>query len=216
MKKIITLCMCLFTGLAIQAQSDFPLQFVDKDGQVIPDGTELDITEFEVDELFGDILMPTDVWVKNNSSGEVYVGGTYTVKSIDNGWFQTCFPSVCMRQNVAGTYTTGTGAIQPGQIRDMQTEWFPESEGTCIVTYQLQTYRKVGNNYMLDGDGPTITLNYYYGTTGIGSAKAGKKISSVTYYGLSGQKADAPQHGVYMKKTTYTDGTSDIRKCMFR
>lgn len=214
MKKIITLCMCLFAGLAIQAQSDFPLQFVDKDGQVIPDGTELDITEFEEDELFGDILMPTDVSVKNNSGGAVYVGGTYTVKSIDNGWFQTCFPSVCMRKNATGTYTTGTDAIQPGQIRDMQTEWFPEGEGTCIVTYQLQTYRKVGNNYMLDGDGPTITLNFYYGTTGIGSAKAGRKVCSVAYYDLSGQKTDRPSHGVYMKKTTYADGTSTVRKCV--
>ena len=46
--------MCLLAALAVQAQSDFPLQFVDKDGQIIPDGTALDLMEYEVDEFFGE------------------------------------------------------------------------------------------------------------------------------------------------------------------
>ena len=44
MKKFFTLCCGLFAALAIQAQNDFPLQFADKNGNVITDGTTLNIT----------------------------------------------------------------------------------------------------------------------------------------------------------------------------
>ena len=199
----------------MQAQDEFPLQFVDEDGQIIADGTVLDLTEAEEDDLFGDILMPTGISVRNVSDGMVYGGGTYTIQFISNGLFQTCFPSVCMRQNIAGTYSTGTDTFLPDQLRDMQTEWLPEAEGMCIVTYQLQTFRKLGKNYIPDEDGPTITLNFYYGTTGIKEAK-GKKVSTVTYYDLSGQKAEHPGRGVYMKKTVYADGSFTVRKSIFR
>ena len=213
MKKLFTLMMCLLAGFAVQAQDDFPLQFVDKDGQVIPDGTWMDITEFEEDDIFGDILVPANVWVKNVSGGVVYGGGSYTIQTITNGWFQTCFPSVCMRQSSEGRYTTGNDTFVPGQLRDMQTEWLPEGEGMCVVNYQLQTFRKVGNNYFPDGDGPTIILSFLYGNvTDIDRARGDKKVSSVTYYDLTGQQADCPRHGVYIKRTTFADGTSKIKK----
>lgn len=214
MKKTITLLVCLFAGLAVQAQSDFPLQFIDQDGQVIPDGTWLDITDYEEDEFFGDILMPVKVWVKNVSGSAVYGGASYTIQNISNGWFQTCFPSVCMRQNAKGSYATQTDNFIPGVPRDIQTEWMPDREGVCFVTYQLKTFRKMGTNYMPDGDGPMITLNFYYGdVTGIsGKSASSKPVSSVTYYDLSGQITERPRHGVFIKRTTYTDGTSDVRK----
>ena len=44
MKKIFTLFMGLVAALAAQAQSDFPLQFADKDGNIIADGTVLNLT----------------------------------------------------------------------------------------------------------------------------------------------------------------------------
>lgn len=215
MKKIITLCSCLLVGLSVQAQNDFPLQFVDKDGQIIPDGTVLEITDYEKDDLFGDILMPTNVWVKNISDETVLGGGRYIIHSISNGWFQTCFPSVCMRQSGAGTYSTGNDAFMPMQIRSMQTEWLPEGQGTCIVTYQLQTFRKVGRNYIIDGDGSTITLYYSYGTTDIGSMKDDKKAASVTYFDLTGKSASLPVHGIYLKRKTYADGTSETQKFLY-
>lgn len=216
MKKTITFCMCLLAGFAVQAQDDFPLQFVDKDGQIIPDGTALDLMEYEVDEFFGDILMPVKVSVKNVGDATVQGGATYTIVSISNGWFETCFPSNCTRQSIKGTFSTGNAAILPGETRGLQTEWFPDGEGQCEVTYQLQTFRKVGNSYIPDGNGPMIVLCFAYGTTGIGDTKAGKKVGTVTYYDLTGQPTSHPVHGVYMKKTTYADGTADVQKLIFR
>jgi hypothetical protein len=57
---------------------------------------------------------------------------------------------------------------------------------------------------MKDQEGPTITLKFTYGTTGI---KAGKTISSVVYYDLTGKKIKQPVSGVYLTKTIYADGT---------
>ena len=77
MKKLFTLCIGLVAALAIQAQSDFPLQFADKDGNIIADGTTLDITAYETDD-FGDVQMPSGLYVKNTSGEAVQGGGEYT------------------------------------------------------------------------------------------------------------------------------------------
>ena len=218
MKKLFTLCLAFLAGLALQAQAQdsFPLQFVGSDGEIIPDGTVLNLTEVEIDELFGDMLMPSGLSVANVSNDVVYGGATYTVQVIKGGRFQTCFPSNCMSQGATGTFTTNAEAIMPGQLRDMQTEFFPDGEGTCIVVYQLQTFRKVGVNYMPDEDGPTITLRFATDPDGIGSVKDGKKVLAVTYYDLSGQRVERPVRGVFMKKTAYADGTFTVRKSVIR
>jgi len=147
----------------MNANNDFPLQFFTKDGQMIANGTVLNTGEIESD-LFGSIYIPANVKVKNVSNEMVYAGATYTIQTISNGQFQTCFPLYCMTQEEVGTYETGAGAILPDQLVDMQAEWFPEGEGMCVVTCQLQTYRKVGKNYTLDEDGPTITFKFESGT----------------------------------------------------
>ena len=96
MKKIVSLCLGLFAALAIQAQSDFPLQFVDKNGNEVTDGTTLNITEAE-DDGFGGIIMPSGLSVKNTSSDEVQCGGAFIISSMSNGAFQSCFPTNCMQ-----------------------------------------------------------------------------------------------------------------------
>ena len=215
MKIRVTFLICLLASLGLQAQDEFPLQFIDENGEIIADGTVLDLMEIEEDELFGDLKMPTNISVKNISDDVVYGGGSYTIQFISNGNFQTCFPMNCMIQSAVGTYSTGSDTFQPGQLRNMQTEWLPEAEGMCFVSYQLQTYRKLGKNYIPDEDGPMITLCFYYGTTGMKGTK-GKTVRDVTYYDLSGQAVERPTHGVYMKKTTFADGSFIVRKSLFR
>ena len=215
MKKIVTLFFSFFAAFALQAQNNFPLQFVNASGEIIPDGTVLNLTEIEIDELFGDMLMPSGLKVTNVSNDVVYGGATYTIQVIKGGRFQTCFPSNCMSQGAAGTYTTNADAFMPGQLRDMQTEFLPDGDGTCIVTYQLQTFRKVGNSYFPDEDGPSVTLRFATDPDGIGDVKA-SKACSVTYYDLSGQKVERPVRGVFMKKTTYADGSFTVRKSVLR
>ena len=208
MKKFFTLCIGLLAVLAVQAQSDFPLQFADKDGNIIADGTVLNLTTAEMDD-FGDVQMPSGLYVKNTTNADVQGGGAYTITSLSNGAFQTCFPTNCVSNNKAGSYETSNGTIAAGELKSMQTEWLPTDNGTCVVTYQLVTYKQnvITKKWNKDKFGPTITLKFTYGTSGIGNATNDKNIRQVEYFNLTGRRVQAPVHGVYIVRKTYTDGT---------
>ena len=216
MKKLFTLCIGLVAALAIQAQSDFPLQFADKDGNIIADGTTLDITAYETDD-FGDVQMPSGLYVKNTSGEAVQGGGEYTIQKMDNGAFQTCFPVNCVRQSKTGSFTTENGEFAGGILKDMQTEWYPSEDGSCKVVYQLITFKQnsITKKYTKDQSGPTVILNFTYNTTRIGSATTEKQVSRVEYYNLVGRQVQKPASGVYIVKTIYTDGSTKSRKKLF-
>ena len=67
MKKLFTLCLGLIAALAVQAQSESPIQFAYQDGTIIPDGTTISLTEYEKDEFDGSILMPSGLYAKNTT-----------------------------------------------------------------------------------------------------------------------------------------------------
>lgn len=213
MKKVFTLCLGLVASLAMQAQSNFPLQFADKDGNIIADGSTLNITAYEADD-FGDVIMPSKLYVKNVSGETVQGGGVYSIKTLENGTFQTCFPANCVRQTKTGEYTTGDGEFKAGDLKDMQTEWFPTAEGKCQVVYQLITFKQnpITRKWTKNEEGPSVTLNFSYSTTGIGSAATDKQVSQVEYYNLTGHQVKKPTNGVFIVKTIYKDGTTTTRK----
>ena len=217
MKKLLTLFWGLLTVLGLQAQSEFPVQYADKDGNIIENGTTLVLTEY-VTDAFGSIEMPTNLYVKNMTSESVQIGGIYTVETLDNGHFQTCFPENCVAQEQTGTYETKNGALGAEELKNMQTEWIPSENGRCVVTYQLVTYEQNGltKEWSIDRHGPTITLDFTLDMTGISAAGTASKVVSVTYFDLTGQKTCRPKRGVYLQKIVYQDGTSKTRKKLFR
>ena len=218
MKKLFTLCMGILATLAIQAQSDFPVQFADKDGNIIADGTTLNLTEYEAD-AFGDVQVPTNLYVKNITDEEIHVGGKYTITSLSSGTFQTCFPENCIRQTKTGSYETESGALAAGDLKSMQTEWFPEAEGTAVATYQLVTYKQnpITKEWKtVDKEGPSVTLNFTYSTSSIGAQSSRSNVQRSTYYDLQGREVVTPAHGLFVKKTVYTDGTTSTRKYLTR
>lgn len=219
MKKFFTLCMGLIAALAMQAQSDFPLQFADKNGNIIADGTTLNITDYEADG-FGDVQLPSGLYVKNTTNEAVQAGGEYNIQTMSNGAFQTCFPINCASQSNTGNYATTDGSIAAGELKDMKTEWLPTAEGSCKVAYQLVVYKQnpITKKWVKDDSktGPAVTLNFTYSTSGIGSAAAGKQVRQVEYYSLTGRKVQKPVKGVYLVKTTYADGTKKSQKHLFK
>ena len=118
MKKLFTLFWGLLTVLGLQAQSEFPVQYADKDGNIIENGSTLVLTEYEAD-AFGSIEMPTNLYVKNMTSESVQIGGIYTIETLDNGRFQTCFPENCVTQDKPGTYETKSGAVGADELKNM-------------------------------------------------------------------------------------------------
>lgn len=219
MKKIFTLCMGLMAALAVQAQDTFPIQFADAQGNIIADGTVLNLTEAEVDP-FDDknVQVPSGLYVLNMTASDVQVGGNYTIQTLDNGVFQTCFPANCVRQTAVGSYETGDDNLNGNELKSMQTEWLPQAEGKCVVVYQLQTYKQnpITTKWSVDAKGPSVTLNFSYGTTGVAAAKTDTKANAVTYYDLSGRQVTTPAHGIYVRKAVNADGTESVRKVIIR
>lgn len=158
MKKTFTLFATLALASATFAQD---YVFTDQQGNVLDDGATIERTEVE-DDGFGGELIPGKLFVKNNAdtSGK-QVAIVTEVNRIDNGALQLCFPTNCQTYSEAGTYETlEKGTIAVGEQKDLQTEWLPENDGQCIVTYKIKTYQSLASAVVR-----TLTVKYKKGNT---------------------------------------------------
>ena len=217
MKKLFTLTLSLLFALTAAAQAtDTSVQFCDKDGNIIADGTTLTLTQFEED-FFGNVQMPSGLLVKNTTDKSVHITADYTISSMSSGTFQICFPQNCVVQNRIGTYATEQGDLAAGALRDMQTEWFPTVVGTCNVSMKIVTYKQnaITKAWVKKGDGPSLQLNFAYDPASISGVATDKNVSSIQYYTLDGRRIASPKNGVYVVKTKYADGSEKQTKQLF-
>ena len=70
MKKLFTLIIPMLMGVSALHAQDFPLQFVDAQGNVVADGTVLQLTTVE-DLGYGDVQIPAGLFVENKTADEV-------------------------------------------------------------------------------------------------------------------------------------------------
>ena len=223
MKKLFTLCAAMLMGSAMAfGQVDQTFQFVDKDGNVVADGTTWTVSE-KVEDLFYGLMIPSELSVKNTSGEDANVAVDFQVTQISGGAFQICFPTNCQtRTDVTEVEETGALEMAAGEVKDMATEWVVkpfssdvEATGTCTATVQLKVMEQIEGSFMYEvkAYGPKITLVFSNnGTTGIGSVEAvgGKKVEA--YYSLSGRRLSVPQKGLNIVK--FADGTA--RKVVVR
>lgn len=207
MKKLFTLVMMMFAASASStfAQVDETFQFMDKDGNIIADGTELVCDEAETDD-WGVVMVPTGLFVKNNSTDEkVLVKVQCVIEEIpDNSSIQCCFPANCMMFNQGvGTYNNGPAAYGSS---DFQTEWFPATddnyeyvEGQCKASFQLFacTKKTFGSGFN-EAAGPTVKVQFIYKKhTGIDGVWAEQQNGKC--YDLQGRKLQTiPERGIYI------------------
>lgn len=224
MKKLFTLCAAMLMGSAMAfGQVDQTFQFVDKDGNVVADGTTWTVSE-KVEDLFYGLMIPSELSVKNTSGEAANVAVDYQVTQISGGSFMICFPLTCKLPvtDASELLSTDTGELAAGEVKDMATEWVVkplgsdvEATGTCTATLQLKVMEQIEGSfrYEVKAYGPKITLVFSNnGTTGIGSVEAvgGKKVEA--YYSLSGRRLSVPQKGLNIVK--FADGTA--RKVVVR
>lgn len=211
MKKIFTLCLALFSAAATFAQVDDTFVFVDKDGNEIPSGSTVTVSQIEEDPFDGSSVIHSGVSVKNTVGDKQSVGGTYTINRIDNGKFQICFPSVC----TPGMSSTGSGSLTPGDMeanekKPIQSEWLTEGEGLCNVTLQLALYEKTTNKYgitsynKIDTDDPMpyINIEFANGVTGINGILTPDNTEVEAVYSADGKRLQAPQKGLNIVRLT--------------
>lgn len=170
MKRIFTL---LLFGLSlavmpVMAQDDEEIDesylFVDANGAVIPNGSTVVRDQIEIDGE-GNEIITSGIFVKNVSApSTLFLRMHYEITKLDNGYYQLCFPTSCNTQDEEGYYVTNEGMVTGTQ--DIQSEWFPEADGTCEVVLFIETMTQKSifpPKYVHSGNGPTITVRFVKG-----------------------------------------------------
>lgn len=214
MKRVFILAAAALMSFGAFAQTDLnTLKFVDKNGNVVEDGSTITVTD--VEEKEGQLQINSGLYVKNFSNEEQGTSMDFTILQMDNGAPQCCYPHTCIpgTNEVGKEYSTFNDGIEAGESLDMQTEWIPAGYGQCVMTFQLKimnvTEKVVFGMPLKSYDefkayGPKITINFVYrDPAGINGIKADDaKVAAV--YNMNGQLLSAPQKGVNIIK--YTDG----------
>lgn len=211
MKSSLLLTFLLATAIGLSAQDkDQKYQFVDKDGALIADGTELVRTDAE-DNGF-EVLLRSGLYVKNAGAPDDYsVRVDSKVTRIDNGTYQICFPVNCHVYSAPGTYQSEVGVLAAGEQKDILSEWIPDNYGECVVTYTVYALMKFGKTY-IDYEGPSVTVTFNYSSPdAIGQHPATGSVDG-TYYDLYGHRLG--QVGKGLNIVRMSDGT--VRKVMMK
>lgn len=212
--KLLVLAVATLLGTTAYAQTDNTLQFVDKDGNVVENGSTITISK-ATDDGMGNPMIETGLFVQNTTDKSVGASVKFTISKMDNGGLSCCFPSECIQNTELGTYETRPGEMMSNP-QNFTTEWFPEdaqSYGTCTATFTLKVYDVTYNKYGLPtytytADGPSVTVNFVYNSTstGIDAIETAKAQTITEIYTLDGRKTNKLQKGINIVK--YSNGKS--------
>lgn len=204
MKQLLFTFLAAFCTLPLLAQSS-TIIFTDENGNEITDGTTITADKPVTDD-FGDMLIPSGIYAKNLSAEDAGVRINYTVKTLDNGTMQICFPMTCVSKNTTGTFQTDNGVLGANEKRDLQTEWLPKAYGKCIVTYQIEVMKQISvfpPKYESQGTGSTITVNYVYADpSAIKGITDDSHAAARAYYDAAGARQARPRHGLNIVRKT--------------
>lgn len=215
--KIMTLlasAVLAMTATSAMAQTDLEtFRFVDKDGNVVTDGSTITVSETEVKG--GQLQISTGLFVENTTDEEQAVGLGFSIDHIDNGETSCCFPSQCVKgTDHVGTYTTEPGGISAKTKADFVTEWFPASYGTCTMTFNLLVNKIGSTTIIIAGQeitqptydefkayGPKVTVNFVYADpTGIDGVVDNSGAKVVSRYNAAGMQVNSEVKGLNIEK----------------
>lgn len=163
MKKLALLCTLALAGLAAQADDTFI--FVDKNGNTVPDGATVTITEATdyYDPETGEtaLMFDSGLSVLNTTSQSAAIALNYAVNTLDGGLFQLCFPIECTVKETTGNFRTGSGIMKANESRSLGAEWISLGTGKCVATLQIDVQRASSSfppTYTHVAYGPKITI----------------------------------------------------------
>ena len=226
MKKIFTLCIALFSAVAMFAQETKGMfEFATKDGTVVPSGTLItksDVEDFtDPEDGYDTKQISTGLFVKpikTDLNGEkLCVKLRVDVEKIDHGSIAFCLLGNCSSAMREGTYESNGGFVD--KLDDLQTEWMIGNDeetgkakyGEAKAKLTLVVCRKVSQGkdqfdieqfkYEDVGESSTVTVKFVYnekstGINGISNADA----TVVARYAADGTRLSAPQKGLNIVK----------------
>lgn len=208
-KSLLLIAAAMFTT-ASYAQVDKTFSFVDKDGKEIPSGTVWTANTVE-DDPFDGLMVVDEVYVKNNTNERQGVGAFINVKKIDSGNYRICFPENCKSGITGGMDRTNPGALNAGVVKELNSEWFPKSDGVCEVYVKLEYYNINKNKFGiesyervddedLDNPMPYIIIHFVKGATAINGIKDGQNVEVTGIYDATGKQIQTTQKGLNIVK----------------
>lgn len=169
MKRLFTLCMSfLLLGAVASAQEVDPtFQFVDAQGNVVPDGSTIVVNTINAE---GQMIVP--LFVKNASGAKAAVSMYETINAMPNGGWQTCAFGNCMQLTASGY--SPKSIVEADYNQSIETEWIPTAGqyATWEATLQIHvfnidtktvfgtTQEQAGSTII--GYGPKVTVRFEY------------------------------------------------------
>lgn len=208
-KTLLATAIMAVCSMNAMAQTDLEtFQFVDKDGKVVADGSE--ITVYEPETVNGSVQINSGLFVKNTTGKDQAVGLDLNITNIDNGQFSCCFPSNCRDIFSTGNFvdvnTPGLFLIEEGEQQTLMSEWKPAAYGKCQAVFQLKVYNVVemdieGIKYPDVGDfkayGPKVTINFMYlDPTGVNGVVDNANAKVVNRYNAAGMRINSAVRGL--------------------
>lgn len=227
MKKIFTLCVALFSAVAMFAQdAERVFEFTDVAGNVVPSGSV--ITRNEVEEAdFGGYQITTGLFAKQNLKEKdgypVAVKMVMEVTKMPHGQIQYCYPGSCQLtlegEDGVGTYEAGP-AVPEATTQSLTTEWMmglddntgealygeAEAKFTLVACKQIPA----GTNELgipvydyeeIGGENPSVTVKFVNADpTGVNGVADNANATVVARYAADGSRLSAPQKGLNIVK----------------
>lgn len=208
-KTLLATAIMAVCSMNAMAQTDLEtFQFVDKDGNVVADGSE--ITVYEPETVNGSVQINSGLFVKNTTGKDQAVGLDLNITNMDNGQFSCCFPSNCKDIFSAGNFvdvnTPGLFLIDEGEQQTLMSEWKPAAYGKCQAVFQLKVYNVVeldieGTKIPDVGDfkayGPKVTINFMYlDPTGVNGVVDNANAKVVNRYNAAGMRINSAVRGL--------------------
>lgn len=205
----------------------------------LADGATVTRTTLEEDEMgMGDDFISSGLFVKNISGDVLQTYIDINIETMPFGAHDICYIGACLTQNATGEYTYPVSVFSPkhnvmnvtGLAKDwtqnLLAEWkCGAKEGKAIVKYTVHACQQDGTELVITAGKPTnkpiykvvesktVTVNYLYDPTGAGidGVKADKAVRT-EYLDITGKRIQEPANGLYIKKSTMSDGTVITRK----
>ncbi|MBP3790330.1 MAG: hypothetical protein J6I52_12030 [Prevotella sp.] len=204
MKKFFTLLTAMLLSSMAFAQADNKFEFVDANGNVVPDGTTITVNTITEDKM----IVPLRV---RNASGQKNAVSMYeTINAKPNGEWQTCAFDNCVILQETGY--SAKSIVEGSYFKPIDTEWIPKEEGyaTWEATLQIRVFNIVKKKVFnvetetpgdeIIGYGPTVKVKFEYSeTSGISTTRTSGQ-NAVTYYNLNGMRTNAARHGLNIMK----------------
>ena len=205
----------------------------------LADGATVTRTTLVVDDMgMGDDFISSGLFVKKISGDAVQTYLDINIETMPFGAHNICYIGSCLTQNATGEYTYPASVLSSkgnimnvtglakDEIKDLLAEWIcGAKEGKTIIKYTVHACQQDGKEQVIIAGKPTpkpkykvvesktVTVNYLYDPTGAGiyGVKADKAVRT-EYLDITGKRIQEPANGLYIKKSTMSDGTVITRK----